>query len=214
MTKTFGGVILRPGKDSENDEDKESMLASLEKVKELMEGFTFDGYKWTSVIVPPGEEKEEVEIDGVKFKNDFFMDKEEVDEIYQGAVSKSKLKKLQEDKNLIWKEMKLMHKHLDQRQHSLIFRRCEPGTKMCSKCRKRWRSLPKEGRLPKVFRTSLPKKVDGGLFYVPRTDQLHPGKNLTYLDQVSETKTSVKILPDSDLNNPVVRCQVRNHSIK
>ena len=205
MTRVFGGVILRPNEDKGDDSDKESMLTSLQKVKGLMSGFTFDGYNWTSVIVPPEEMEDMVEIEGSMIKNNFYSDIDEVNKVYQGAVSKTKLKNLANENNLVWKEMKKMHKHLDKRQHALVFRRCEPGTKMCSDCRKR------KTRLPKVLRDSLPKKKAGGLFYVPQPDRHHLGKNMTYLDQVKEVK-KMKIVPDSDLNNDVVRCQVRHQS--
>ena len=113
------------------------------------------------------------------------------------------MRKLEDERNPVLKEIKKMHKHLDQRQHALIFRRCLPGAKMCRDCRKR------KTRLPKEFSSSLPKKEDGGLFYVPRADESNPGKNITYMEQVEETKKQVKILPDSDLDNMVTRCQVR-----
>ena len=99
----------------------------------------------------------------------------------------------------ISKDAKLIHKHMDKRQHSINYRKCisDLGDTPCSFCKRN------PARSSSQLIKDLPRKDQGGLFYGVSPDPSHPGHNKTFL-QLSKEKA--EIVPDGDIHD-AERCQ-------
>lgn len=225
MTKRFAGVVLREGKkgtegeeneavEHESEEEIQTVKSSLNTCQAVLEGFTYSGYSWDSVVVDP-ESSATVLIDKKEVENNFYTtsDLMEVNNAYQGNQTRQKMKELEKGK-LILKEIRLKNKHEDRRSHMITFVRCNKSlSTCCSSCRQR------KSRVPRTIMDQLPPRASGAQFFVPKIDPSvdDRGRHFkTFSQQLEFIKLhrkelasgKMKLEPDSDLITEVDRCQV------
>ena len=88
MTKRFAGIVLRP-QEVDGEHEPES-IGEMEKIKKslgtcqsVLEGFTYAGFSWDSVVVDP-EDSPTVVINGVEVNNNLYTKSDllEVNNVY------------------------------------------------------------------------------------------------------------------------------------
>lgn len=138
MTQILSGVVIPDkllGADDEennvdNDETEEDDTEELSGevydqginiLSNLMAGEKFDGFDIKSV--PVFCDSNEIYIDGKKYYNGFYTDYDEVKRFYSEKLSREKAKR-DPVMSQILKESLLIHRHMDRRLHSIIFRKC------------------------------------------------------------------------------------------
>ena len=147
--------------DEEESEDKELSTdvedQGLRILSNLMQGELFDGFDIQAVPVLCNSD--EVHIDGKVLENNFYKDLEIVKRFYNSKTNKRTFENKPE-LNEIVKESKMIHRHMDRRQHSIIFRKCveKLGDKPCKHCRE---NPPKASD---DFWADMPRMDRGGLF--------------------------------------------------
>ena len=134
------------------------------------------------------------------FENDHIEEEETV--VIQRIMEDKKMdkKKLREKHPDIYKELKVILKHVDVRLHGYVFRKCHPRERNCSYCK----NNPRRGS-DQMWKC-LPKKSSGGLFFDCEKDPERPGHYKTLLDLLKEG-TKIKIKPDA-MYEGYDRCQV------
>ena len=129
MTKRFAGIVLRPQEvdgehEPENIGEMEKIKKSLGTCQSVLDGFTYAGFSWDSVVVDP-EDSPTVVINVVEVNNNLYTKSDllEVNNVYQGRQTRQKMKELEEGK-LILKEIRKKNNHEDRRRHMITFVRC------------------------------------------------------------------------------------------
>ena len=210
--KPLQGVCLRPGesaKDRAEEEKnpnirKQKAIKSLEQVRSIMQGHTYCGYPWETVVCYP--ESSEVELDGQKIKHDFYTDFEEVVDFYDGDKTEAWMRGIRDTTLLV--EARLFADHCQKTNHGWTFVRCRKGDKECKDCKSWRRRRPDRSRIHD--RLGLPDVHKHGLrFLINEEDPENPGKFKSYPMLAKELEEGVlaKNLPDHELGDDIIRCK-------
>ena len=156
-------------------------------LKNTISGNKFNGFDVIPVAVHCGSE--EIVLGEKEVKRNTFDDLSQVNKFYDSKLSLDRLQKINPT---VSKDAKMIHRHMDKRQHSIYFRKCLPtlGENPCGHCKDH------PARSSSNLIKDLPEREKGGLFYSVIPDPKNPGHNKTFLQLILEKH---EIVPDGDL---------------
>lgn len=128
MTKSLSGLVLDPADEvinNSNAKDPREKLntkvvsRAISQVKEALDGYSYNGFKWTVSGMNPEEDNPQANIDGTFFKRKFDDQKK----LYEFHKLSSVNKINQPVNKKMLEEFKFFNQHVDQRDHSMVFAR-------------------------------------------------------------------------------------------